>query len=158
MKPLIVLLIVFTIGLIVIKIRTKKSDWQLAGRIAMSAMLIFTAVAHFVFTDGMTQMIPDFFPLKKELVYLTGILEMLFAIGLLIPRTKIITGWTLTVFFLAILPANVKAALENINYQTGELDGNGIEYLWFRIPLQILFTAWVYFTAIKHYERISTDK
>lgn len=124
----------------------------------MSAMLMFTAVAHFVFTDGMAQMIPDFFPLEKELVYLTGILEMLLAIGLLIPRTKIITGWTLIVFFFAILPANVKAAMENINYQTGELDGNGIEYLWFRIPLQILFIAWVFFSAIKNYETISTNK
>lgn len=158
MKPLLVLISVFALGLIVIKFWTKKANSQLAGRIAMSAMLVFTAVAHFVFTEGMAQMIPDFFPLKKELVYLTGILEILFAIGLLIPRTKIIAGWTLIVFFLAVLPANIKAAMENINYQTGELDGNGIEYLWFRIPLQILFIAWVFFSAIKNYETISTNK
>ena len=124
----------------------------------MSAMLMFTAIAHFVFTNGMTQMVPDFFPLKKELVYLTGILEILFAVGLLIPRIKTITGWTLIVFFLTILPANIKASMENINYQTGELDGNGIEYLWFRIPLQILFIAWVFFTTIKDYKTSSTDK
>ena len=55
----------------------------------------------------------------------------------------------LILFFIAILPANIKASLENINYQTGELNGNGIEYLWFRIPLQIVFILWVYFTTIK---------
>jgi len=158
MKPLIVLISIFVIGQFVIKLRTKKTDWQLAGRIAMSVMLVFTAIAHFVFTEAMAQMIPDFFPLKRELVYLTGILEMLFAIGLLIPRTKIITGWTLIVFFIALLPANIKGAMENINYQTGELDGNGIEYLWFRIPLQVLFVAWVLFTTIKNHENILTDK
>lgn len=158
MKPLIVLIIVFVIGLIVIKLWTKNTDWKLAGQIAMGAMLMFTAVAHFVFTDGMTQMIPDFFPLKKELVYLTGILEMLFAVGLLIPRTKTTSGWILIVFFLAILPANIKASMENINYQTGELNGNGIEYLWFRIPLQLLFIAWVFFFAIKDYETIPPEK
>ncbi|WMI65080.1 hypothetical protein RBH94_13560 [Aestuariibaculum sp. YM273] len=158
MKPLIVLISVFVVGLFVIKLRTKKTNWKLAGRIAMSAMLMFTAVAHFIFTDGMAKMIPDFFPLKKELVYLTGILEMLFAVGLLIPRTKTIISWTLILFFLTVLPANIKASLEHINYQTGELDGNGIEYLWFRIPLQILFIAWVFFTAIKDYETNSTNE
>lgn len=158
MQPLIVLISVFVIGLFVIKRRTKKIDWQLAGRIAMSAMLMFTAVAHFIFTDGMAQMIPEFFPFKRELVYLTGILEILFAVGLLISRTKTITGWILILFFLAILPANIKASMENINYQTGELDGTGIEYLWFRIPLQILFIVWVYFTTIKSHKPISTDK
>ncbi len=149
MKPLIVLISVFIIGLIIIKLRTKKTNWQLAGRIAMSVMLVFTAIAHFVFTEGMTQMIPNFFPFKKELVYLTGILEIIFAIGLLIPKTKIITGWTLIVFFLVILPANIKASMEHINYQTGGLDGKGMDYLWFRIPLQILFIVWVFFVAIK---------
>ncbi|WP_405379719.1 hypothetical protein [Maribacter sp. LLG6340-A2] len=157
MKPLIVLISVFFIGLFIIKLRTKKTDWKLAGRIAMSAMLMFTAVAHFVFTDGMTQMIPDFFPLKKELVYVTGFLEFLFAVALLIPRTKTIAGWALIVFLLSILPANIKASIENINYQTGEMNGNGIEYLWFRIPLQMLFIAWVFFTVIKDFETNSTE-
>jgi uncharacterized membrane protein len=158
MKPLIVLITVFIVALLVIKLRTKKTNWQLAGRIAMSAMLVFTGIAHFVFTEGMTQMIPDLFPLKKELVILTGILEFLFAIGLLIPKYRTKTGWALIVFFLAILPANIKAAMENINYQTGELDGDGMDYLFFRIPLQLLFIAWVFFSSIKQYEPDSAEK
>jgi len=149
MKPLIVLLGTFIIALITIKILKKKYNWQLAGRIAMAVMLSFTAIGHFIFTEGMTAMIPDFFPFKRELVYATGILEIIFAIGLLIPKIQLKTGWVLILFFIAILPANIKASLENINYQTGELDGNGLEYLWFRIPLQILFIAWIYFTTIK---------
>ena len=122
----------------------------------MSAMLIFTSIAHFIFTEGMTAMIPDFFSYKKEIVYLTGFLEMILAIGILIPKIKVISGWILIVFFIAILPANIKASMENINYQTGEFDGNGIEYLWFRIPLQILFIAWVFYTSIKNYEPFSS--
>ncbi len=157
MKPLIVLLSVFIIGLIVIKLWTKKSNWQLAGQIAMSAMLIFTAIGHFVFTEGMMAMIPDMFPFKRALVYFTGILEILFAIGLLTPKIKMQTGWTLILFFIGILPANIKASMENINYQTGELDGNGLDYLWFRIPLQLLFIFWVYFTTIKSYNSAKTS-
>ena len=40
-------------------------------------------------------------------------------------------------------------SMENINYQTGELDGSGLEYLWFRIPLQLIFIGWVYITTFK---------
>lgn len=152
MKPLFVLLSVFIIGLGVFKIRNRKIDWQLAGRVAMSAMLIFTSFAHFIFTEGMTAMIPDVFSYKKQIVYLTGVLEMLFAFGILIPKVRKIMGWALIAFFIAVLPANIKASMENINYQTGEFDGNGIQYLWFRIPLQIFFIIWVFYTSIKIYK------
>ncbi|RAJ13818.1 DoxX family protein [Arenibacter echinorum] len=151
MKPLIVLLASFLIALLVLYFRLKQIKWQLAGQIAMAAMLLFTSLGHFMFTEGMTAMMPEFMPLKKEMVYVTGVLEILFAIGLLIPRLKILTAWLLMLFFILILPANIKAAVENINYQTGELNGNGIEYLWFRVPLQIFFILWVYFTTLKKY-------
>jgi len=149
MKPLIVLIGSFLIGLITIKLVTKEFNWQLAGRIAMAVMLSFTAIGHFIYIEGMTAMIPEIFPLRRELVYATGILEILFAVGLLMPKIKPKTGWVLILFFITILPSNIYASLNNINYQTGELNGSGIEYLWFRIPLQIFFIVWVYFSAIK---------
>lgn len=149
MKPLLVLIISFLIGLTLIWLLHKKIKWQLSGRIAMAIMLSFTAIGHFAFIEGMTAMIPDFIPLKRELVYATGILEIALGIGLLIPKLKLNVGWILILFFIAILPANINASMENINYQTGELDGHGLDYLWFRIPLQVFFIIWVYYTAIK---------
>ncbi|MCK0147436.1 hypothetical protein MWU78_17410 [Arenibacter sp. F26102] len=149
MKPLIVLLVSFFIALLILYLRSKKIQWPLAGRIAMAVMLLFTSLGHFMFTDGMTAMMPEFIPIKKEMVYASGVLEILFAIGLLIPKLKVRTAWLLLIFFILILPANIKAAMENINYQTGELNGNGPNYLWFRIPLQIFFMVWIYYTAIR---------
>lgn len=149
MKPLLVLLVTFSIILLINKKTKGTTNYTFAGQISMAVMLLFTAIGHFVFTDGMTQMIPEFMPAKKQLVYLTGIMEILFAIGLLLPKYKKVVAWVLIVFFLLILPANIKASIENINYQTGELDGNGLLYLWFRIPLQLLFIFWVYFSTLK---------
>lgn len=149
MKPLIVLLAVFATSLFVFKISTGEFDYPLSGRIAMSAMLLFTSIAHFAFTKGMTMMMPDFIHFKKQLVYITGFLEIAAAIGLLIPGWKIMTGWTLILFFIMLVPANINAALKRIDYQKGTYDGSGANYLWFRIPLQILFIAWVYVCAIK---------
>ena len=149
MKPLIVLLLSFTISLFVIKIINNEYDFKLSARIAMSIMLVFTAIGHFAFTKGMSMMIPQFIPYKETFVYLTGVFEILLAISLLIPRFKYISGWTLIIFLLLMLPANIYASINNVNYQTGTFDGNGLGYLWFRIPLQFLFIAWTYISTIR---------
>lgn len=149
MKPLIVLLSVFAISLLVTKIFHGNFEFALSARIAMAAMLLFTAMGHFAFTKGMTMMLPDFIPYKTETVYLTGIIEIIAAIGLFIPKVRVLTGWLLIVFFILILPANIYASINKIDYQEGTFNGNGLVYLWFRIPLQILFIVWVYLSAIR---------
>ncbi len=149
MKPLIVLLLSFSISIFVIKIIKKEYDFALSARIAMSIMLVFTAIGHFAFTKGMSMMVPKIIPFKESFVYITGIFEISLAIGLLIPKLKEISGWTLIIFLLLMLPANIYAAINNVNYQKGTFDGNGILYLWFRIPLQILFIIWTYISAIR---------
>jgi uncharacterized membrane protein len=149
MKPLIVLLLSFTIAIFVIKAVKKEYDLALSARIAMSIMLVFTAIGHFVFTKGMSMMIPKFIPFKEIFIYLTGIFEILLAVGLLIPKLKVITGWTLIVFLLLMLPANIYASMNNVNLQKGTFDGNGMMYLWFRIPLQLLFIIWTYIITIR---------
>lgn len=149
MKPLIVLIVVFILSIFTIRLLTQKYDLLLAARIGMCAMLFFTAIGHFVFTKGMSMMIPAIVPLKTEIIYLTGILEILLGTGLLIPVLSVYSGWILVIFFIFLLPANINAAIKHIDYQKGTFDGSGISYLWFRVPLQILFIVWTYFCAIK---------
>ncbi len=148
MKPLIVLFAVFAGSLIVTKIVGGEFSYFLSGRIAMAAMLLFTAIGHFVFSKGMALMIPGFIPFKKQIVLITGLFEIAAAIGLLVEPYQRITGWLLIAFFILILPANINAAIKNIDYQKGTTGGPGVKYLWFRIPLQLLFISWVYFFAI----------
>ncbi|RYZ75324.1 MAG: hypothetical protein EOP06_32515, partial [Proteobacteria bacterium] len=135
MKPLVVLLGTFALGLLVIKFFSGETNPWLAGRIAMAVMLVFTAVGHFVFVRGMTMMIPALLPFKRELVYLTGGLEVGAAVGLLVPKLQHPTGWGLMLFFLLILPANINAAMNRIDYQKANNEGHDTGYLWFRVPL-----------------------
>jgi len=148
MKPLIILIVVFTVCLLILKILFHKYEIPPSGRIAMSAMLIFTAIGHFAFTKGMAMMIPDFIHFKTELVFITGVIEIAAAIGLLIPPLQNITGILLIAFFALLLPANINAAIHHVDYQKGTYAGNGLSYLWFRIPLQILFIVWTYMCCI----------
>jgi hypothetical protein len=88
MAPLLVLLATFVIAVSTIKIIRKDYDIAFAARIAMSVMLLFTSIGHFAFTQGMTMMMPDFIPYKTQMVYFTGIIEILAAIGLQIPSLE----------------------------------------------------------------------
>jgi len=149
MKPLIVLFIVFVISSISTKVIHGNYDFALSGRIALSTMLIFTGISHFFFTDGMAMMIPPFIPFKVEVVYLTGIIEIIAAIALFIPSLRILTAWLLIAFFVLILPANIYASIKQVDIQKATYDGVGLVHLWFRIPLQILFIIWTYMSSIK---------
>lgn len=149
MIPLIILITVFVLVAIGQKMIQGHYRWAFSGRSAMSVMLLFTASGHFFYTEGMAMMLPEFIPFRVVLVYETGIAEVLAAVGLHVPKWRTLTGWLLILLFIFILPANVYASLEQINYQTASPDGYGPAYLWFRIPLQILFIAWIYISAIK---------
>jgi uncharacterized membrane protein len=149
MKPFGLLIIAFIIALIALKLGRGNYHVALAGRIAMSVMLLFTAMAHFKFTAGMAMMLPDFVPLREKIVWLTGIIEIAAAIGLLIPRLRMVTALLLILFFILILPANIYSSMHKVNFQEAAFNGQGLTYLWFRIPLQISFMLWVYFSSVK---------
>src|SRR5450432_402975 len=147
MKPLFVLIVTFVLTLIAIKLINSNWNFSLAGTIAMSATLIFTSIGHFAYSKGMTMMVPSFVPFKKQIVIATGLFEVFAAIVLLVPAWRQPTAIALIIFFLLMLPANINAAIKKVDYQKGNYEGSGANYLWFRVPLQIIFIAWVYWFA-----------
>lgn len=151
MKPLIVLLLTYLVSLLATRIINGDYNFLLSGNLAMSVMLLFTAIGHFLYTKGMVLMIPAFIPFKKELVYFTGMIEIAAAIGLLIPALRYLTAVLLIIFFILILSANINAAIHKVDYQKATVAGPGIRYLWFRIPLQFFFIAWVAYFGLEHW-------
>lgn len=145
MKPLVVLLVTFSLALAGTKLFNSNWNYVFAGNLAMSAMLLFTAIGHFAFPKGMSMMIPKIIPCKTLLVYLTGIIEIAAAVGLLIPSLRHATAIMLIIFFVCILPANINAAINKVDFEKGTNHGSGLNYLWFRVPLQVLFIGWVWY-------------
>jgi len=147
MKPFIVLLGAFALSALTLFLIYGHSDIALSGRISMSVMLGFTALGHFLYSKGMTMMVPGPIPFKRQIVFLTGILEIVLAITLQISALQRITGWVIIIFFIVMLPANIYAAFNHVNYQKATLEGPGLNYLWFRVPLQIIFILWTYYSV-----------
>ena len=147
MAPLIFLLVAFGLLFGINRfLLNGKLSLSFIGRAALAVMLIVTGVAHFTSTDLMVEMMPEFLPLKKEIVYLTGILEFLAAVGLLIGKLSKITAILLIIYFVAILPANIVGSFKQVNLGGMEY---GAMYLLFRVPLQILFIFWAYYFGIR---------
>lgn len=149
MKPIIVLIAVFITAAAITRLINGEWNWLFAGNMAMCAMLCFTALGHFLFPKGMAMMIPPAIPYKTALVYSTGVAEIAMGLALLSPALRPHTGYILVVFFIAILPANIYAAIKHIDLEKASYNGPGVNYLWFRIPEQLLFIAWVVYFSIR---------
>ncbi len=149
MIVLLVLLTAFGIALLALKAITKVWNPWLSGCIAMCVMLCFTAMGHFVYLEGMQMMLPEAVPFKRELIILTGLLEIAGGIGLLFQRYRRWAAILLIIFFVLVLPANIYAALHHIDYQNATTGGKGPGYLWLRVPLQLVLIGWVWFFGLR---------
>jgi len=118
----------------------------LRGRLAMAVLLIFTGSAHFYKTEEMSRMLPEFVQYKVIIIYVTGLLQLLGAIGILIPSLQKLAGICLMIMFIGFLPANIYAAFNHVDFG-GHIYGP--RYLLFRIPLQLFFVWWIYRYTIK---------
>ena len=116
------------------------------GVLGLSLLFMFAGAAHFLKTDLMTQLLPQWVPFPVLVIYVTGIFELIVAIGLLNPGTRKDFGWIAIILFVLFLPANIYGA-----YSRVELGGHewGLSYLALRIPLQIIFILWAYWFCIR---------
>ena len=118
------------------------ATWHESTVYALAVLFCFTGVAHFgPLSAEVEKMLPPWVPAPKATVFLTGALEILGAIGLIVPETRRLAGTCLIIFLVAVFPANVHAAKIKLS-----LRGQPVTPLWLRAPMQVLFIvllAWV---------------
>lgn len=135
MVPLLTLVSCFLLARLLL--RSKPNSNQQAARYALGALWFITGQAHFTQTAALTAMLPPTVPYRTALIYLSGLLELAFAwASIWRPHARL--GWAMTAFLVVALPANVYSALAG----SGMGGQQGPAYLWFRVPLQLLFIAW----------------
>ncbi|GAA5509038.1 hypothetical protein Rcae01_04507 [Novipirellula caenicola] len=115
---------------------------QHSAAIGVGMMLMLTGSSHFVRTQQMTQMLPEFMPLRYEAVLITGILEWVLALLVVFPATRPTAAVAVLVMLMAFLPVNIYSA-----WVEAPVGGHqwGISYLILRIPLQLFIAGWVWY-------------
>lgn len=144
MIPLIVLVVVTLIARLAGQLGAAPlRDWAAASRVGLAVMFCFTAAAHFnSMRADMVRMVPPAVPNPELMVTFTGVCEILGAIGLLVPRTRRIAAIALILFLIAVLPANIHAALSGVT-----LRGAPATPLIPRVALQVLFIALLWWSG-----------
>jgi uncharacterized membrane protein len=86
--------------------------WPEAIAVGLAAMFVVTGAAHFVnpLRRDMIAIVPPRLPAPGLLVTITGVLELLGAVGLLYPPTRVAAAVCLLLLMLMMFPANVYAS------------------------------------------------
>lgn len=111
-------------------------------KISLYIMILFYAGAginHFIRPSFYLQIMPPWLQLHKELVFISGVAEVLCAVLLLFSKTRRWGAWAVITLLVAVFPANIQMLL---NY---ERDNNPM--IWIavlRLPIQLLLMWWAY--------------
>ncbi len=110
----------------------------------LSVLFIVAGLNHFRSTEMYLRIMPEYLPRPLELVYLSGVFEVLGGIGLLIPRLRVAAGWGLIALLIAVFPANIQMLVDAEQFPMFP-----VWLLWLRLPIQGLLIAWVWWAAIR---------
>ncbi|WP_274366278.1 DoxX family protein [Paenibacillus thermotolerans] len=114
--------------------------WHSPLQGAVAVMLLITASAHWGSRrPDLIRMVPLVFPKPDWIITVTGLLEIAGAIGILIPATSSIASICLVMLFIAMFPANVRAAREKLT-----IGGRPVPKMLPRSILQLIFVAAVF--------------
>jgi len=121
-----------------------RSKIRLVLLILLALFFALAGVSHFRNPDFFVSIMPPYLPAQLELVYLSGVFEILLGLGVLLPATRRWAGWGLVALLFAVYPANVHMAL---NPDPFVAQGTPLWALYLRLPLQFVFMAWAWWVT-----------
>lgn len=108
----------------------------------MAVFYAFGGVNHLANPTVYLPMMPPYLPYHLELVYLSGVAELVLGIGVLVSSVRALAAWGIILLLIAIFPANVHIAVNNIPL-FGATEGLGL-WNWVRLPFQAVFILWAW--------------
>ena len=121
---------------ILVRMSRAKAIW----RILTAAFFVFAGVMHFIKPHFYRAMMPSMLPHPLELIYISGMAEILGGAGLLIPKCRRLAAYGLITLLIAVFPANIKMFADSLHDHGWSLT---TLILTVRLPLQFAFMALV---------------
>ena len=123
-----------------------KQTLQTRLRPFVALSFILVGILHFTHASIFVGIMPPYLPWHLELVWISGVFEILGGLGLLIPPVRRFSSWGLLALLVAVFPANLHMAVNGVfidvpipQSQLG---------LWLRLPLQLVIAAQVWFVGL----------
>jgi len=117
--------------------------WLKTGSLwLMAAFYAGAGVNHFANPGFYLPIMPPYLPWHEELVFLSGAAELICAVVLLIPRTRVLAAWATIALLVAVFPANIHMAIADV--PVGDPPESAGALRWIRLPFQFVLMAWAW--------------
>ena len=112
---------------------------KLPARVVLAAFIGYAGVGHFRDTESFLAQVPPFLPAPEWIVWTSGVVEISFAILLLVAGKRVPqVGIALAAFFVIIFPGNISQALTQTS--AFGLETDSARYI--RLLFQPVLVAW----------------
>ena len=117
-------------------------SWKYPGLAIVFLWFMLGGITHFTNPDFFVAIMPPWIGWHLELVYISGVFEILGAIGVLVPKTRQLAGNCLILLVICVTPANVHMWLHP------ELFPDVPEaFLSIRLVIQVLLLALIWWST-----------
>jgi len=120
---------------------TKSVGLRAISRWVLAVAMVAVGVLHFVNPQPFLDIMPPWIPWHLAMVYISGFFEIAGGVGLLIPQTRRAAAWGLIALYIAVFPANIHMAVNDVPMNGEHLPAVA---LWGRLPLQFLLIYWAW--------------
>lgn len=110
--------------------------------IISSIFYVIVGIKHFIEPEYFLSIVPPYLPYHLELVYVSGLFEVLFGILILLPKYRYYGAIGLILLLIAVFPANIYLAQNEI---AQEAIGATQEIATWRLPIQGILIWIAYF-------------
>jgi uncharacterized membrane protein len=76
--------------------------------VGLAVLFLASGTTHLVRPQVFERIVPRALPRRRELVYASGVGEIVCAVGLLVPRTRSAAGWGSAALLVCVFPANAQ--------------------------------------------------
>lgn len=113
------------------------------GRWLLGIFLIFAGTAHLTFArDTFSAQVPDWLPFEDAVVLGSGVIEIALGLAVLaLVRQRIVVGWVVAAFFVAVFPGNINQLVTGTDAFGLDSTGSRVIRLFFQ-PLLIAWALW----------------
>jgi uncharacterized membrane protein len=106
--------------------------------------LMFAGFMHLMQPAFFVGIIPPELPSPEWLNVISGLAEIVLGVYLLEPRTRVYAAWGIIALLIAVFPANLHVAVNDIDPSTGEAGAGAGAAGWIRLPIQGLLILWAW--------------
>ncbi len=112
-------------------------------RLPFGLLFLVSGVGHFAKTSLFMMMMPPWLPYPKELVLISGAIEITLAVLLFNPKHERAAAWGLFAALIAIFPANIQMYL-TAGTAASPLPDMSPFWAAVRLPFQLVLLGWAY--------------